>query len=193
MVCFAPTWLRSGSRALTGHREFVAEANNRLNSAWDITDLPPYRRDVTSTNCWPTCTTSQASYGGSFSPFHLREVIDVLREHFLRLFRTPGAPYVASLVSLSNNGLPVLWDRSDQTLTTTWNNFHPVSSCHHPWRGESRSTFDDSRRDLPNVERLGYYSTNNELNNSFICSLFEDGEIISVFSEITFHVVFLFK
>lgn len=36
----------------------------------DITDLPPYRSDVTSTNCWPTCTAGQLQ--GSFSPFHLR-------------------------------------------------------------------------------------------------------------------------
>lgn len=35
----------------------------------DITDLPPYRSDVTSTNCWPTCTAGQLQ--GSFSPFHL--------------------------------------------------------------------------------------------------------------------------
>ena len=120
MICFARAWLDGGSRAFTGHREFVAEANNRLNSAWDITDLPPYRSDVTSTNCWPTCTTSQASYGGSFSPFHLREVIDVLRGHFLRLFRTPvNRRYhdvASSLVSSSNNGLPVLCDRNNQTL-----------------------------------------------------------------------------
>lgn len=38
----------------------------------DITDLPPYRSDVISTNCWPTCTAAQLQ--GSFSPFHLRRL-----------------------------------------------------------------------------------------------------------------------
>lgn len=150
MICFARPWLESGSRAFTGHREFVAEANNRLNSAWDITDLPPYRSDVTSTNCWPTCTTSQASYGGSFSPFHLREVIDVLRGHFLRLFRTVGTPrrcLVACLVVEQRTASSL---RSKRPNTRVHFTSHCIvkqcSSCFIPGAGEHRRISIDFRR-----------------------------------------------
>lgn len=74
--------LASGSRAFTGAIESLYPGEQPFKLRLDITDLPPYRSDVTSTNCWPTCTAAQLQ--GSFS----RPFIHVGYRRFTRLFPT---------------------------------------------------------------------------------------------------------